>query len=123
MKENEPKSFLRQWGLLAGFGVVVLGAAVGFRFWVDQKAEAPVADAYRSYLEFAATHSPFAKQYLSQYYAKFSRSTVASRHFKYVCGVVTNRAESDGVNLDTFSSEMASGCRTLAKSAVRGDAP
>jgi len=86
-------------------------------------AEAPVADAYRAYLECAATRSPSAKQYLAEYYAKFPRSSVASRHFEWVCGVVTVRAESDAVDLGAFSKEMAMACRSFAKYARRGDAP
>jgi hypothetical protein len=123
VSEPHQKSFLQQWGLLIGFGVLLVAALIGFRYWTEAKAEAPVAEPYRAYLEYAASRSPSAKEYLDQYYAKFSRTTVASRHFEWVCGVVTVRGDSEAANLDAFSKEMATGCRAFARYSKRGDAP
>jgi predicted negative regulator of RcsB-dependent stress response len=122
-EQTQQKSFLQQWGVLIVFGALAAGALIGFRYWIESKAEAPVADAYRAYLEYAANRSPSARQYLTEYYAKFSRSTVASKHFQYVCGVVTMRAESETVDMAAFSKDMAAGCRSFAKYSQRGDAP
>ena len=109
------KSFVRKWGVQLSFGVVVLAGLSGFRLWTERQANAPVIEPYRQYLDQLAAGSPVANEIRNGYFKKYSRDTVASRHFESLCGAMTEAAESEGVDADKFSPYMAKGCRDIAK--------
>jgi hypothetical protein len=104
-------SFIRQWGLLVAFGIFSIGSLLGFRYWTEAGANAPISSSYASYIRYAELHSPSAREYLMQYYAKYARSTVASQDFPHVCGMVTIRADADGIDMSLSSKAVADACR------------
>jgi len=120
---SDKKSFMREWGVLVVFGVLAVGALIGFRLWTEHAADEPVSDAYRAYLGHVAERSKSANEYLEGYYRKHTRQTVASRHFEVVCGAMTVLADRDGVNPEEFSVQMARACRMFQKGGVTGDLP
>ncbi len=107
-------SFLRQWGILIAFAVLAIGALVGFRTWTESKAEAPVAPEYAGFLTFLAEQSTDARDYLQNYYKKFSRKTVASQHFEQVCGVMHRLAVGQAVEPSKYSEHMSSACEQFS---------
>ena len=116
MAEQEPrKSFLREWGILIAFGALVLIAFAGFRIWTEHTANEPVAEAYRKYIHEVASNSKSASAFLEEYYSKYSRRTIASKHFESVCGTVTAFADHDGFNPEKVSMQMARACRMFIK--------
>jgi len=129
MSDNEstvtssPKSFLREWGLLIGFGVVMAGSIVSYRLWTEHKANAAVVAPYREYLDDLAQGSTKASAYRQSYFQAFQRDTIASKHFEQVCAVMTRLAESDKVNTDRKSPEMGYGCRRLGRFYTEDDLP
>jgi predicted negative regulator of RcsB-dependent stress response len=119
MTEPIRKTFVQEWGLLIGFGALVAVTFVGIRIWTEQQANEPVSAEYALYLTKVASNSKSSTAYMNEYYAKFSRKTVASKHFEPVCNAVTSLAEKDGFNAETVSEYMARGCRLFIKRDVR----
>ena len=118
-----PKSFLREWGLLIGFGVFMASAIVAYRLWTDFQANAPVVAVYREYLDDLSQRSPRAASHRDRYFQAFKRNSVASQHFEQVCAVMTRLAESERVNTDAKSPEIGLGCRRLGRFYVEDDLP
>jgi hypothetical protein len=124
MPDSSVKSFLREWGVLIAFAALVVFAFAGFRLWTEHKANEPVSEAYRVYLSKLASNSKSAAAFLEEYYAKYSRRTVASKHFESVCGAVTVFADHDGFEPEKVSVEMARACRMfIREGSVTGTIP
>ncbi len=123
MPESQSKSFLREWGVLIAFAAFAVFALVGFRLWTEHKADEPVAEAYRLYLNEVASNSKSAAAFLEEYYAQYSRRTVASKHFESVCGAVTAFADHDGFDPEKVSVQMARACRMFTREGVTGTIP
>ncbi len=123
MTESSKNSFFREWGVLIGFGVVAVAAIVGFRIWTDHKANEPVTAAYRHYVTQVASQSKAGTEFLETYFKKYSRRTVASKHYESVCGSVTVFADESGANPEAVSAQMARACRMFAKHGVNAEIP
>jgi predicted negative regulator of RcsB-dependent stress response len=114
---------MREWGMLIGFGLFVACTFAGFRYWTEYQADQPIAAQYRGFIDHLAANSAKANDYQQAYQRSFGRQTVASRHFEQVCAVMARMAESDGVNTDTYSSEIGYSCRRLARHFVSDELP
>jgi hypothetical protein len=123
MTESQKKPFIREWGILIAFGAFAVLAFSSFRLWTDHKANEPVSEAYRLYLDEVASNSKSAAAFLEEYYAKYSRRTVASEHFESVCGAVTSFADHDGFDPEKVSVHMARACRLFVREGVTGAIP
>jgi len=120
---SQTKSFLREWGVLIAFAAFVVVAFGGFRLWTEHQANEPVSEAYRLYLSEVASNSKSATAFLEEYYAKYSRRTVASEHFESVCSAVTAFADHDGFDPEKVSVQMARACRMFIREGVTGTIP
>ncbi|XVJ70638.1 MAG: tetratricopeptide repeat protein [Rhizobacter sp.] len=124
MQETQQnKSFIQEWGVLIAFAVIAIASLGGFRIWTEHKANQPVSEAYRIYLDQLSSNSKNAEAFLQDYYAKYSRRTVASKHFESVCGAATALADHDGFNPEKVSEQMARACRMFAPNGVTGSIP
>lgn len=123
MSESQSKSFFREWGILIAFAAFVVLAFVGFRLWTEHKSNEPVSEVYRLYLSEVASNSRSAAAFLEEYYAKYSRRTVAAKHFESVCGAVTAFADHDGFDPARVSVQMARACRMFIREGVTGSIP
>ena len=108
---QSPKSFLRQWGALIGFGVMVIALILGYSAWTEYQANQPIVEEYDAYLRFLAERSPKARDYRARYQKRYARETVVSGDFPRVCAQMTHLAEDEGVDVAGFRGPMAFNCR------------
>ncbi|AYM95639.1 hypothetical protein EAG14_05400 [Acidovorax sp. 1608163] len=119
----QPRSFAREWGPLIAFGIVVLALLVGWRLWTDHMAQAPVEAKYAEYLSALAEHSESARELLERYQKRYERNTIASKHFEAMCAAMTEFAQDDGVDPDSFSQGIADTCRQFIHGTATGEVP
>jgi hypothetical protein len=87
----------------------------GYRLVTDRLKDAPVEPVHARFLEFLAVESAQAGTYRSRYDAKFSRDTVASKHFEQVCAAMLAAALRDQVDPSRHSAPIARSCRALVR--------
>ncbi|WP_377153945.1 hypothetical protein ACFJIX_19510 [Roseateles sp. UC29_93] len=109
------KSFWREWGILIGFAVFAVAAIGAFRMWTEYKAEQPIVEPYKRYLNELAAASPGATAFLQQYRAVHRRDSVASMHYPHMCGAMTRLAEGEGVDPGKIDPGQAPTCSHLGK--------
>lgn len=112
---NEPPQYVRIYPtnsvtLLLVAGVVLLGLQ---RAWAwREQSEAEVRALIDSAAVLAvAERSPSARQYMTTYFAKHRRASIADNDLIHVCGSVFRLAESDGVSVSA-PFETGKICRT-----------
>jgi hypothetical protein len=119
----QQKSFLQEWGVLIAFGMFVCTVFAAARLWMDHAANAPVDDGYARYLNAVSEKSRGASEHLDRYYSRYSRRTVASKHFESMCGAMTVLADHDGFNPERVSVELARTCRMFTRGRTTGEVP
>jgi hypothetical protein len=122
-QDDDRQSRVRRWiGWipLVAFGLAVL---IGYRLWTDRLEQSPVAEVHAGFLDFMAEHSPKAREYRNEYYRKFGRSNVASRHFEQVCAAMHAAAVDDNVDPSAYSNPMAAACKSRGRKYLRGELP
>jgi hypothetical protein len=97
---DEPQSLLRRYRVAIISIVVVFGALIGFRAFLNYRADLPIVDPYLAALNEVASQSPRVRQRLEEYYAKHQRRTVASKHYAWLCTEIQELAGKDGVGKD-----------------------
>ena len=118
------KSFVREWGLLIGFGAGMVALIVGNRFWVDHQANQSVLPVYSGYLNYLAEGSPKARAVREKYYAAYGRKTVASQNFVSMCKSMQKSAIADGVIPAKYSEAFARACASDPMvDSILGDLP
>ncbi len=90
---DPPASFARRYRLPIAFGVLVVAAIVGLRLWLDYRAEQPIVDPYKSFIEQLAAASPEARSELQRYLAASGRDSVASQDFLPLCATMLRQAQ------------------------------
>jgi hypothetical protein len=108
---NEHKQLtVLQWAGLIGGLMMFLTVIVSARMWADDRAEQPIAEPYRVFLEHLARSSTDAELALADYRVRHQRDTVASKHFVGVCAVMVREAKAQGARPEHFSEQMTRGC-------------
>ena len=77
--------------------ILVFGALVGLRVFLDYRADLPIVDPYLTTIAEISSESPRARRRLEQYYAKYHRETVASKHYPGMCDELQKLAAEDGI--------------------------
>jgi hypothetical protein len=117
---DAPKSFLAQWGWTIVGAILIIGALGGFRLWTDYMKEQPVEERNRVFIQHLADTSSDANAKLQRYYAKYQRTTVASKHYMALCWHMVCDAQAQGAKPENFSEPMTRACLTFAP---EGDEP
>lgn len=110
---QERKSFLRQWGGLIAFGVIVIALMFGYSAWIDYQSNQPIVEEYDAYLRYLAERSAKAREYRAAYAKDHRRESVTSADFQRVCMRMTDLARDEGVDVNGFKGPMALDCRTM----------
>jgi hypothetical protein len=99
---EHPQSFFRRWRVAIVSGVLLVVVLVTVREFLDYRAGSPIIDPYLAVINETAARSPRVRQRLEQYYAKYQRRTVASKHYPWLCDEIQQLAARDGItkNLD-----------------------
>lgn len=96
--EQEPEqTWFQRWrAVLISGGLILLGVGA----WMLQTrsmANAPVVSPYVEVIQAYYVKSPKAKQRLDEYYAKYERDTVATKHYVHLCYELSIVAYQDGI--------------------------
>jgi|SRR6516225_5855269 hypothetical protein len=93
---EDPQSFFRRWRVVIMLGVLAVVVLVAVREFLDYLSSSPIVDPYLTVINEMSSHSPRARQRLEQYYAKYQRQTVASKHYPWLCNEMQELAAQDG---------------------------
>ena len=110
---EDPQSFFRRWRIIIPVGVLLLAVLVLVREFVNYRSNSPIVDPYLAVINDMSLHSLRARQRLDQYYAKYQRQTVASKHYPWLCKEMQELAAQDGFQLVWLPGGRSPACTTL----------